>query len=57
MEEKIRMMREEKKEKKEDQQKIINEDYKIFSEAYINQFILKIPVEKKEEEVKKHNKR
>jgi hypothetical protein len=57
LEEKLKMMREEKKEKKEDEIKIINEDYNAFSEAFLNEFVFhKIP-EKKEEEPKRGGRR
>jgi hypothetical protein len=41
------MQREEKKEKKEDEIRLINEDYNSFSESFLNEFVFKIPVEKK----------
>jgi hypothetical protein len=57
LEYKLTMQREEKKDKKEDEIKLINEEYNAFSEAFLNEFVYHIVPEKKEEEPKKGGRR
>ena len=47
-EERNRIQREEKKEKKEDEFRLINEEYNTYSESFLNEFVYMISPEEKE---------